>query len=75
MRGPEVDRIERALSDDDPEARRLAVQRLSQVQGADGARLLVRALGDADWRVRKEAAAAAPIHEAREHVVLYLLVQ
>ena len=69
----DVERIERALADDDPEARRLAVQQLPEVHGAAGARLLVLALGDTDWRVRKEAAVAAPLHEARSDIVSFLL--
>lgn len=49
--------LDAAFASDDPEVRRRAVASLSDPE--DGARRLARALGDADWRVRKEAARVA----------------
>jgi HEAT repeat protein len=57
------------LSQDEPEARRLAVQRIPGLAGADAADLLVRALGDEDWRVRKEAAQVAAACEGRAEIL------
>ncbi len=57
----------------EPEARRVAVQQIAKVRGREGAELLLRALGDEDWRVRKEAAAVAPALERREEVVATLV--
>jgi HEAT repeat protein len=65
--------LEQSFDDIDPESRRLAVRRLMSIVDGDAARLLVRALGDENWRVRKEAAAVAPLLEAREAVVPALL--
>jgi HEAT repeat protein len=63
----------RELSDPEPEARRLAAQRLPSVSGAEVCDLLLKALGDQDWRVRKEAAAAAARIERRDEVVAALV--
>jgi len=58
-----------SLTSLDPETRRLAVQRL-QDEDVDGVgELLVRALGDEDWRVRKEAAQVARSAPRRAEVV------
>ncbi len=48
-----------ALSSSDAEERRLATSRLADLAPAEAIPLLVRALGDDDWRVRKEATVAA----------------
>lgn len=54
------DRWERALLDADAEVRRRAVLSAAQQGGgSELAALLMRALGDEDWRVRKEASLAA----------------
>jgi HEAT repeat protein len=53
------------LDDADPESRRRGAQLVGHVAGAPAVQLLVRALGDTDWRVRKEAAAMAPGVEPR----------
>lgn len=58
--------LDAALASDDPETRRLAVTRLAE---AGTPALLVRALGDEDWRVRKEAAHAARAMARRADVV------
>lgn len=50
----------------DPETRRLAVQELGELRGPDAVSFLMTALGDADWRVRKEAAKVAPFLDDRE---------
>lgn len=47
------------LRDANPERRRRALQDLASLEPADAGPLLLVALGDADWRVRKEAALAA----------------
>jgi len=57
------------LQQAEPEARRVAVQQISKVTGRDACELLLRALGDDDWRVRKEAATVAPLLEPREEAV------
>jgi HEAT repeat protein len=57
------------LSDADPEARRRGVQRLGELAGLQAVGLLASALGDADWRVRKEAVAAAATLEPRQAVI------
>ncbi len=62
------------LQQAEPEARRVAVQQVAKVRGAEAAELLLRALADEDWRVRKEAAlVAAPALERREEVVASLV--
>ncbi|HLK37444.1 MAG TPA: HEAT repeat domain-containing protein [Polyangiaceae bacterium] len=60
------------LDQAEPEARRVAVQQIAKVRGREAPELLLRALSDDDWRVRKEAAAAAPALERREEVVAAL---
>jgi HEAT repeat protein len=62
-------RIAKLLDEREPEARRLAAQQIPEVRGAPAGQLLLRALGDSDWRVRKEATAVAPSVESREEVV------
>jgi HEAT repeat protein len=62
-------RIRASLADPDPEARRLAAQELANVDDAEGPALLILALGDSDWRVRKEAASVAQAMPRRESVV------
>lgn len=47
------------LASEDAEVRRRAVAALAHEGDGDRARLLIAALGDADWRVRKEAALVA----------------
>ncbi|MGH7293504.1 MAG: HEAT repeat domain-containing protein, partial [Polyangiaceae bacterium] len=61
------------LQQAEPEARRVAVQQIAKVSGRDGAELLLRALGDDDWRVRKEGAAVAPSIARRDEVVAALV--
>jgi len=61
------------LQQAEPEARRVAVQQISKVPGRDAPELLLRALGDDDWRVRKEGAAVAPALDRREEVVAALI--
>ena len=57
----------------EPEARRVAVQQIAKVHGREATELLLRALGDEDWRVRKEAATVAPVLERRDEVVAVLV--
>ena len=61
------------LDQEEPEARRVAVQQIQKVRGRQAAELLVRALGDDDWRVRKEAAYVAPGLEPRDETVAALI--
>jgi HEAT repeat protein len=61
------------LDQEEPEARRVAVQQIVKVRGRDAAELLLRALGDDDWRVRKEAAYVAASLEPRDEIVAALV--
>lgn len=61
------------LQQAEPEARRVAVQQIAKVPAEDAPDLLLRALGDEDWRVRKEGAAMAPMLDQREEVVATLI--
>jgi len=61
------------LQQAEPEARRVAVRQIAKVRGPEAAELLLHALGDDDWRVRKEAANVAPLLERREEVVASLV--
>ena len=49
--------LEAAFASDDPESRRRAVEYLREpdLELESPARYLLRALGDSDWRVRKQA--------------------
>ncbi len=49
----------RSLSRQDPEARRLGVLGILDVRGGEAAPLLMQAMADEDWRVRKEAVSVA----------------
>ncbi len=51
---------ETGLGSRDPEERRRAVADIAKAPDADQSRLLIAALGDPDWRVRKEAVGIAP---------------
>jgi HEAT repeat protein len=51
--------IEKELGSSDPEARRRATAAIAELDPAVGADLVLRALGDLDWRVRKEASTVA----------------
>lgn len=61
------------LSQAEPEARRVAVSQIAKVRDHHAAELLLLALGDEDWRVRKEAAAMASALERRDEVVASLV--
>ena len=62
------------LSSSDPEVRRLAAQALAWgADIAEGPQLIARALGDANWRVRKEAAQSAVMATRRADVLAALL--
>ncbi len=63
------ERISKLLDDVEPETRRLAAQQIARVHGEKAAALLLRALGDTDWRVRKEATAVAASIEKRAAVL------
>ena len=61
------------LEQAEPEARRIAVQQIAKVQGREAPELLLCALGDDDWRVRKEGTLVAPALERRDEVVAALV--
>ena len=61
------------LEQGEPEARRVAVREIAKVHGREAPELLLCALGDEDWRVRKEATLVAPGLEHREEVVASLV--
>jgi HEAT repeat protein len=61
------------LSQAEPEARRTAAQQLVKLDGGTAVEFLVKALGDEDWRVRREAAQAAPLIAPREVIVAALV--
>jgi hypothetical protein len=54
-----ADAIARGLASSDPEERRHAASRLVECSAEEAIGFMPRALGDDDWRVRKEATAAA----------------
>lgn len=58
-------RVEEGLASEDPELRRRAVAALPDDDLADRAARLALALGDVDWRVRKEAVRVATEHAER----------
>jgi HEAT repeat protein len=61
------------LQQAEPEARRVAVQQIAKVSGREAPELLLSALGDDDWRVRKEATLVAPGLDRREEVIAALV--
>ncbi len=67
------DAVRWLLQQAEPEARRVAVGQIAKVRGRDVPELLLRALGDDDWRVRKEGASVAPALERRDEVVAVLV--
>jgi HEAT repeat protein len=64
--------IRARLSDAEPEVRRLAAKEIPTLPAPDSCDLLLTALGDDDWRVRKEAAMVATHVEPRTGVVFAL---
>jgi HEAT repeat protein len=66
--------IERQLGSQDPEERRYAVRQLSGDTSEEAVDLLLRALGDEDWRVRKQATSVA-VSMAPAGTVLRRLVE
>jgi HEAT repeat protein len=61
------------LQQGEPEARRVAVRQIAKVEGREAAELLLCALGDDDWRVRKEGTLVAPSLTHRYEVVASLV--
>ena len=57
------------LADPEPEVRRLATQLIPKLPAPESCELLLLALADSDWRVRKEAATIAARVEPRTAVV------
>lgn len=68
VRGPAA-----LLHELDPEARRRGVQQLGEANGPEAIDWVLVALGDVDWRVRKEAATVAASIEPRATVIERLL--
>ncbi len=64
----------RRMRDPSPEVRRRAVMSLEQALGPEADELIIEALGDEDWRVRKEAVSLAAV-SARRGDLLDSLVQ
>lgn len=60
------------FADPEPEVRRIATKDIPKLPAPDAVDCLLVALGDADWRVRKEAANVAPRVEPRTAVVFAL---
>ena len=67
--GDRVASVRQRLADAEPEVRRLAAQEIPELPAPHSCDLLIVALGDADWRVRKEAATLAARVEPRTAVV------
>jgi HEAT repeat protein len=65
--------LARELDQPDPESRRVATQQIARLRSPLATALLVRALGDEDWRVRKEGAKIASGVEPRDEVVMALI--
>jgi HEAT repeat protein len=72
MSGPAA-AIAQQLVVDDAETRRLAAKGLAGLDANEAPGLLLKALADTDWRVRKEAASAAPRVGRRVEVVAALV--
>src|SRR5689334_20739232 len=53
--------IDKDLASTDPEVRRRATAAIADLSPAEGADFVLRALGDSDWRVRKEAGSVAAL--------------
>lgn len=64
-----ADALRARLGDPEPEVRRVAAQEIPRLAAPDSCDLLVVALADEDWRVRKEAASVAARVEPRTAVV------
>jgi len=61
--------VRERLQDAEPEVRRRAAQEIPNLPAPESCELLLAALGDEDWRVRKEAASIATRVEPRTAVV------
>ena len=64
-----VTSVRARLGDPEPEVRRVATQEIPALPAPESCDLLLVALGDVDWRVRKEAATIASRVEPRTAVV------
>jgi len=70
---PTPEQIAARLSDPSPEVRRRALRKLPQLPPADALRLGLLALGDGDWRVRKEAVVVLAVFGDGAELVAALL--
>jgi HEAT repeat protein len=68
-----MDDIDRRLNSDDPEERRRAVPEILRLPESRWGKVLVRALGDPNWRVRKEAVDVARLLSASKDVLSALV--
>lgn len=73
--GDALARVLEALGAEDAEVRRGAVLAARELPGVEVTPVLVAALGDADWRVRKEAARIAIVHVEARAALLPALVE
>lgn len=64
-----VSSVRARLADPEPEVRRVATKEIPSLPAPESCELLLVALGDADWRVRKEATTIASRVEPRTAVV------
>ena len=69
MSGGAAHAVRGRLGAPEPEARRRAAQEIPTLPAPESCELLLAALGDEDWRVRKEAASVAARVEPRTAVV------
>src|SRR5262245_31798376 len=67
------DDVEQGLRAADPEERRSSAAQIPSLSGPGRVRLLLQALGDSDWRVRKEATGVAAALAPDESVLQGLL--
>jgi HEAT repeat protein len=68
-----AENIERDLRSTDPEVRRRAATAISRLSAGEAVPLIVKALGDDDWRVRKEAGQIALYVEPVSELVAALV--
>ncbi len=69
----EASAVRLLLEHEEPESRRVGTHQIRYLRDDDAAELILLALGDEDWRVRKEATAVAAGLESREVVVRALV--
>lgn len=73
MNEPDTAEVPRALLSSDPEERRRALSQIGALSIGSAVPLVLAALGDSDWRVRKEATAAARAFLPEEALIRALI--